>query len=334
MNQFDNINDMKELNKKIRILLNSEKGKTYIKQNFERIKKLLIGKGNNNEDLNNFFDFIRNLKEISEFESEVEDYGFWADLYNQIKIPEYKISLDILRIEDRNERDRIARKALAASDGKVMKNIVFSRILLSEDKEARQEKATVMQYVAQSGEYEFRSSGTSGLILQTGNQIVKLTLGKRKFEIPYHPRIMMPYFRKKYNDESCLEVFNYGNAESADITDEKLLEIYKELEADGILWGDASKRNLLVLTQDNELPDFIESKEFNVFGFLEDPRFPTDNHKALKAGDIVVCDLDMLYAKDDPSYKLGDVDDIIDSYLMMKRIFGSNEEYTNDEWDF
>lgn len=202
------------------------------------------------------------------------------------------------------------------------------------NQDERQEKALVLEHISGGNPFQFKSSGTSGLILKTGEQVVKLTLGKRKFEVPYHPRIMMPYFRKKYSDDSCLEVFNYGNVESADITDKKVLEIYKELESDGILWGDASKRNLVVLLKDNDLPDFIASKEFNVFGFLEDSRYPTDNHKPLKAGDIVVCDLDMLYVKGDPDYQLGDVDDIIDAYLMSQRIMGLGSEYTNEEWDF
>lgn len=130
----------------------------------------------------------------------------------------------------------------------------------------------------------------------------------------------MPWFRKKYSDNSVLEVFNYGNTKSADITDDILLEIYKEFEAAGIKWGDARKTNLLVLESDNVLPDFIKSSQFNLFGFLEDDRFPTNNHKALKKGDLVVCDLDMLYAVDDPEYQEGLLDEVIEKYLYSKKV--------------
>ena len=117
-------------------------------------------------------------------------------------------------------------------------------VTLSEDDLARQEKAIVLAHASDGNDYEFKSCGTSSLILKSGDKVVKLGLGRRKFEVPYHPRIMMPYFRKRYQDGSCIEVFNYGDTKSADITDEKLLEIYKELENDGILWGDARKENL------------------------------------------------------------------------------------------
>ena len=76
----------------------------------------------------------------------------------------------------------------------------------------------------------------------------------------------------------------------------------------------------LELLEDNVLPDYIrkESEDFNLFGFLKDSRFPTNEHKVLKKGDIVICDLDMLYAKDDPDYEDGLLDDVIREYLERK----------------
>jgi len=74
------------------------------------------------------------------------------------------------------------------------------------------------------------------------------------------------------------------------------------------------------LTKDNDLPDFIASEDFNLFGFLEDARYPTNNHIALKAGDIVICDLDMLYVKGDPDYEVGILDDIIANYLLAQKM--------------
>ena len=132
---------------------------------------------------------------------------------------------------------------------------------------------------------------------------------------------MMPQLRKKYEDGSMLEILNFGNVKSANITDEKLLEIYKELEEAGIIWTDAQKANLVELIEDNDLPDYNLGKDFNLYGFLEDPRYPTENHKALKKGDIVICDLDDLYLKDDPILEfmyVGMPDPVITKYLEEK----------------
>ena len=74
-----------------------------------------------------------------------------------------------------------------------------------------------------------------------------------------------------------------------------------------------------MLLQDNELPDFVRSEDFNLFGFLEDERFPTKNHKALKAGELVICDLDCLYAIDDPDCEHKDPDKVIIEYIESKK---------------
>lgn len=332
-----NIISLEDLEKMLAFLLDSESGRNYLKKNFEGIKKLFFAKAENTKgtfqfiDVNeiqfqSFFRFIDKLEGIPELKDEYEDYSFWSDLYKEIEIPGYEAfdAMRILSMKDGPEKQQLLSKMISTNDGNMMKNSVFYRILISENKDEREEKAIVLKHIAQGEGYTFKGCGVSSLVIQTGSQIAKLSLGKRKFEVPYHPRIMMPYYRKKYSDNSCLEVFNYGNAESADITDEKLLEIYLELLRDKIRWGDASKRNLVVLTSDNVLPDFIASEEFNVFGFLEDERYPTNNHKALKAGDIVICDLDLLFAIDDPDYRLGYVDDVIASYLLQN----------NDKKDF
>ena len=276
------------------------------------LQKIMIV-GEQIEESDKHIDFIKAMKDIPEFENEYNAYIYWAELYDQIQIPEYKFDNPSMIFELSKKE---IRKILTARDAKHIKNIEFVNIINSED---REEKKLILQEVANGNKYEYKSCGSSSLIIQAGNQVVKLGAGRRKFEVPYHPRIMMPYFRKRYTDGSCLEVFNYGDVDSAKITDEKLLEIYKELESAGILWGDARKDNLVVLLKDNDIPDFIKSDDFNIFGFLEDSNYPTDKHTSLKAGDIVVCDLDMLYVKGDPSYEKGILDDIIEDYVIFQK---------------
>ncbi len=295
-------------------LIKTELGKEKLKKYFGEIKdKFFPGSHEGQLYPKDFFEFIEELKDIPEFEKEYEDYSYWAKLYNEIEMPNPE-TLDFHTILTMPRQKQI--ETLILKDAIFVKDLEFANFVYSKD---RDEKKLIFEKVANGNKYKYLSCGSSSLIVQAGDQVVKIGAGRRKFQLPYHPRIMMPYFRKEYSDGSCLEVFNYGVVDSAQITDEKLLEIYKELESAGIVWGDARKENLLVLTKDNEIPDFIKGDDFGILGFLNDERFPTNNHTVLKKGDIVICDLDMLYTKDDPNYEKGYMDEIIETYLKDKK---------------
>lgn len=307
--------------------LQTESGKEIVKGSFENLKDKIL----NNpyvQGVQSFFRVIKALENVEGFEEIYEDYGYWAKLYDDINILEKKenlqetaenaaISYDIEDIEELFGVKIKPGTVLTMEDimGMDAKNQEFKKILFSKD---RAEKRAVLETVANGNKYRFKSAGTSSLTIVAGNQVAKIGSKKRKFEIPYHPRLMMPYFRKRYEDDSTLEIYNLGNTKSAKITDESLLEIYKELEKSGIIWTDAHKENIVELLSDNILPDFIKSEDFNLFGFLEDEKFSTTNHKPLKKGDLVVCDLDMLYLRDDPDMQIGLQDKIILNYQKSK----------------
>ncbi len=286
--------------------IQTSNGRKKAKENFEILKE--------NADIEEFFRFIEEIKDIPEFEEEYNKYYFWSKLYSQV-MPEKPEAMDIYEIMRLNGEEAKKRLDLIEAPDRI--TLTFEELVKSNDLE---EKQMVLEAVSNGNPFKYLSKGSTSLVLQTGDQIVKIGFGRMQFKVPYHPRIMMPYFRKQYEDDSILEVYNLGITESAKITDDELLKIYKELESAGILWGDARKENLLVLREDNELPDFIKnSPDFNVFGFLEDSEFPTTEHKILKKGDIVVCDLDYLYTKDDPNYAEGLPDDVIRAYVLSKR---------------
>lgn len=293
-----------DYNKLFTIGLNTPEGREKVKQNFHLLSK-------RSENIGSFFDFVHKLEDEEGFEDEYEKYSFWADLYDMVKEPH------ITKLTE-EEYDALTDDEFIERHHKKRKNnyldTVFYKLMQSDDT-TLEEKKMILQEVSNGNKFEYAGKGHTSLVLKTNNQVVKLMSKQEKFEIPYHPRIMMPCFRKKYTDGTALEIFNYANTRSTKITDKRLLEIYKELENDGIIWGDAKKDNLVVLLRDNELPDYIKSKNFNVFGFVEDARFPTTEHKALKKGEIVICDLDMIYAKDDKNIKHGPIDKVIADYI-------------------
>lgn len=307
--------------------LETEQGRKKVKEEFERLKIKML-RNPYTPTLQSFLKVIRSLENVEGFESIYEDYGYWGQLYSDIDVLEHREDIDSGDQESPVINDIELIEFLLGKKikpGTVLrmrdilaidaKNQEFTNVFLSED---RAEKRMILETVANKNKYSFKSAGTSSLTLVAGNQVVKIGSRKRKFEIPYHPRIMMPYFRKKYDDDTTLEVYNLGNTKSAKITDESLLQIYKELESVGIIWTDARKENVVELLSDNVLPDFIASKDFNLFGFMKDERYPTTNHIALKKGDLVICDLDMLYLKDDPDMQIGMQDDIIRRYIDSK----------------
>lgn len=309
--------------------LETKLGREKIKQRFNEIKNKVL---NNpfKSGIINFFKIINALEGVEEFEEIYEDYGYWAKLYEKlIVVPQIENEKDMDKVNESDYQyisneieDNYGiklKKGMKLTLDQIFnldsKNQEFKRVLCSND---REEKRAILETVANGNEYSLQSSGTSGLVIKAGNQVVKIGSRPRKFDIPYHPRVMMPYFRKRYSDDTLLEVYNLGNTKSAKITDENLLAIYKELEEDGIIWTDAHKENIVELLSDNVLPDFIKSEDFNLFGFLEHPDYPTNNHRVLKKGEIVICDLDMLYVKGDPELKMGFQDEIITKYLISK----------------
>lgn len=307
--------------------IQTETGREIVKRQFESLKDRIL-KNHYVSGVQSFFRVIKALENVKGFEEIYEDYGYWAKLYDDIDIlgknkSSSKIVVGNVISYDTEDMEELFGEKIKPGTILTMEDIIgmdaknqeFTNILYSKD---RAEKRAVLETVANGNRYSFKSAGTSSLTIVAGDQVAKIGSKKRKFEIPYHPRLMMPYFRKRYEDDSTLEIYNLGNTESVKITDESLLEIYKELEKAGIIWTDAHKENIVELLSDNILPDFIKSEDFNLFGFLEDERFPTIKHRPLKKGDLVVCDLDMLYLKDDPDIQIGLQDDVILQYQKSK----------------
>ena len=305
--------------KKTSQMLETPEGRQKFKSKFDEIKSTILGLKHGSPPAI-FFGLIDLIKDYPEFKEETDDYLFWSDLYNKIKIdPVEPLSFEKLlkySMSKDPEEVAIAKRFISKAGAESS----FMQLLLT-DKSIRYDKKKIIEHISGDNEIEYLGSGVSGVTYKVGNKVFKLIQSRLRFEIPYHPRIMMPQFRRKFEDNSMLEVLNLGKVKSANITDEKLLEIYKELEEAGIVWTDAKKENLVELLEDNDLPDYNLGKDFNLYGFLEDSRYPTENHKALKKGDIVICDLDHLYLKDDPILEvmhIGMPDPIITDYLNRK----------------
>lgn len=174
-------------------------------------------------------------------------------------------------------------------------------------KEGQQEKIkAIVEEIAQGEQVlpEYESNGNFSMTYKIKDKRLKIGYEKENYQIPYHPRIMYPIFRKNYRSKDqkrdlYLEVYEEGDNNHDNITDEELLQVYLELREAGIFWSDAHKRNLVRLKKDNNLPDWVIKNDHTMFGFMDNKQ----EHKVLKKGEVVICDLDSIYLKKETQHK-------------------------------
>lgn len=205
------------------------------------------------------------------------------------------------------------------------------RSVLENDK--REDIQAVIEDISQGTPIEFLSLGTDSIVFKTGENgkyVFKLGTCRQKFKIPYSPRIMMPLFRQQYDFDLYFEVFHRGENKNVEITEEMILEIFKELEAQGIFWGDARPDQLYYLMRENIIPDFILGKYINLFGF-DNEMLSREEYTSLKEGDLVIGDLDYLYSAADPQKAIGRPCNLVMEYIRTACDENGKLKYNIDE---
>jgi hypothetical protein len=150
--------------------------------------------------------------------------------------------------------------------------------------------------------------GWFNITLQAGDKAIKLdgqSDAKEKKEIPYHPRLLQPIKRKVDTSRDpehplAIEMYEVVDA-NVEISDEELLEVYKELREDGIRWLDVKKENLGRLRKPNyqyELGNNIPLPP-KMLGI----RDSGVGRKILPAGELVIIDLDFFDISEDKDNK-------------------------------
>ena len=152
-------------------------------------------------------------------------------------------------------------------------------------------------------------AGVYSNVYQIGTKIIKIGAPKQTHKIPNHRRILQPIARKELTNGMGEPIGSIEVTDEVDtsketlskITEEDLYKIYKELRADGIIWGDPKIDNLGVLKRENK--PTLNGKDFyvasNSVGFRSEIF-----HKPLQRGDFVITDLDYLYYENDKDKKV------------------------------
>ena len=146
---------------------------------------------------------------------------------------------------------------------------------------------------------QYCSNGAFSINYNINGRRLKIGHSKQIYNIPYHPKIMYPIFRKNYffddiNKNLYIEVYEEGENDKEKITEQELVETYLKLRKSGYFWSDAHKRNLVRLKKDNKIPDYVIKNNHKMFGFNV-KNGKKEEHKELKKGEVVVCDLDSIY---------------------------------------
>lgn len=176
--------------------------------------------------------------------------------------------------------------------------------IIIKENHAKKIKAIVQEMAEGKNEFpKYESNGNFAMTYKINNKRFKIGYEKQIFRIPYHPRIMYPIFRQEYTSKDekrklYVEVYEEGENDHENITDEELVQVYLELREAGFFWSDAHKRNLVRLKKDNKLPDWVIKNDHTMFGFIDN----NQEHKVLKKGELVICDLDSIYKEIQEGY--------------------------------
>lgn len=252
-----------------------------------------------------FHDFIRNnFDRIIQCSKEENIIGI------------YKTVKDICREQYEQERftiEQIFDKAMAKikaekdtcsqDDYKIMTTQVATTCGRIVGQKKSKEIESIIKVVDKDAKPEICGIGGFSIALKDGGKVFKIGGDRLKhspFEIPNHPRLLRPIIRKK--DVSTLEnhpiYFEIQDEvdTNIEVTDEELLEIYKELRVAGLKWCDAKKQNLGRLRADNcgyPIGDGVPSNNQSL-GLKGEDSFGS----SLKKGDLVIIDLDLIYPLD------------------------------------
>ncbi len=273
----------------IDILIEKETMRDFIKKNINGILKNCNG----NRRVTNIVYLMDKFKGFPELEDIYNKNEFVMDLYHKT----------VHFIKNDENFDRIEKNIYTE-----MTSTIFGIII----KEEKQEEIELeLKDLSNGKPIEFLSLGGYSLVFQTNEKVFKLGAERAKFLIEkYHPRLMYPILRKKYNENLYIEAYEKGEIDS-NITDEELLLVYEELYRTGLIWLDARKANLVRLKKDNVLPEYVRQKDDTKSGFGVN----TSKHIVLKKGELVVCDLDYIYSKDDQKLISGDYIDSSDDIV-------------------
>ncbi len=150
-------------------------------------------------------------------------------------------------------------------------------------------------------------------VFEIGDKIFKIGIPRRTYDIPYHKRLLKPLVRTNFYAENekdvvaCVEISEkvemiYEEEKdperAASISADVLYEIWRELREEGIIWADPHIGNIGILLKDN-VPVLNGEKidvDNEAIGFKSGKHF---KEEALKKGDYVIIDTDLLYSAKD-----------------------------------
>lgn len=140
-------------------------------------------------------------------------------------------------------------------------------------------------------------SGNYSSVIQIGDKVMKVGIGRNTFDIPNSKYILQPILRRNFKDISdvniTVEVSDRVDTKIS-ISSEGLYQFYKKIREEGIIWADANFSNLGMLLKDNKI-----YWNNNISDFPEARGLVGENNVVLKKGEYVILDTDFIYREND-----------------------------------
>lgn len=250
-----------------------------------------------------FFGFLKTLKKLEE-------------LINSGKLTEKEKYKNIFEmVEKYHSYTRVvnailenSEKELTPDELRIIGKRFLSAFRIKEEFEML--SAIIDVHFKDCNEIRFKGIGYYSVAIQFGNQVLKLSQSDKYMQV-YHPKTLMPYFRKQFtgtiteyneslsrkqekNISNILEIFDLADIDFENIPEDVPLEIYKEYEKDGYNWRDAKKDNIGRAKKDNTLPDWLRDysgEDLSILGITCKYTKEELEKRLPKKGDYVNIDL-------------------------------------------
>lgn len=160
----------------------------------------------------------------------------------------------------------------------------------------------------------FVGGGVYSKVFGIGSKVVKVGNDAMTYKIPKNSsRFLQPLVRHQQEGEGRIEISEKVDMKT-EVSEEELYQVYADIRREGMIWTDAKYDNVGRLAKDNSVhfKNFVHNNTGDEEKTQVDikPHGPNlgfgneEQSKVLEAGELVVVDLDFIFAEDDPNIRI------------------------------
>ena len=264
-------------------IINYLKNKNFIFNDNSLLKTLLKFPQDKKVIFDNINFFINNSKDLlglKDILSRIPNTSGYIDKINEI--------FD-------NEQEKLIENITIQSTGLTLKELkeerIFDTIKIIIDELLKNEN---LKY----HDIQNRGLGDYSKVILIGSKVLKIGKKRNNFTIKHNKRFLKPIYRQEIESIKnsgtllCIEITEDVDTKNVSFRD--VVDIYKELRDQHLIWTDCSLSNIGRLKRDNRIYfNHKISPDINATGYL------SENKEILKKGEIVIIDNDYIYTEEE-----------------------------------